>query len=44
LLEPDPARDEMMEVVLELLVDVKGATEALETLLQDGRSGPAPAV
>jgi hypothetical protein len=32
-----PARDELMEVVRDLLVEIRGATEALETLLQDGR-------
>jgi hypothetical protein len=31
LLEPDPARDEMMEVVRDLLIEIRGATEALET-------------
>jgi hypothetical protein len=43
LLEPAPARDEMMEVVRDLLIEIRGATEALETLLQDERPGPAPA-
>jgi hypothetical protein len=43
LLEPDPAREEMMEVVLEPLGEIRGATETLETLLQDGRFGPEPA-
>jgi hypothetical protein len=35
LLEPDPARDdEVTEFVLDLLVEIRGATGALETLLQ----------
>jgi hypothetical protein len=33
--EPDPARDEMMEVVLNLLAESRGATETIENLLQD---------
>jgi len=36
LLEPDPAHDEMMEVVVELLGDIRGATETLKTLLHTG--------
>jgi hypothetical protein len=43
LLEPDPARDEIMEIVLDLLVEIRGATEALEMLLQDVCPGPGPA-
>jgi hypothetical protein len=35
LLEPETAHDDLIEVVLELLVEIRGATEALETLLQD---------
>jgi hypothetical protein len=35
LLQPDPARDELMEVVCDLLVEIRDATEVLETLLQD---------
>ena len=39
----NPARDEMMEVVLDLLVEIRSAAEALEMPLRDGRPGPAPA-
>jgi len=38
LLEPDPARDEMMEVVRDLLVEIRGATETLAKLLQGALS------
>ena len=43
LLEPEAARDDLTEVVLDLLIDIRGATEALEALLQDVRPGHAPA-
>jgi hypothetical protein len=33
LLEPEIQRDDLIEVVLELLVEIRGATEALETLM-----------
>jgi hypothetical protein len=40
LLEPDPARDEMMEVIMDMLVEIRGATEALDTLIHNGRPDP----
>jgi len=39
LLEADPACDEMLEVVRDLLVEIRSATETLERLLQDARPG-----
>jgi hypothetical protein len=33
LLEPETGRTDLIEVVLDLLVDIRGATEAFDTLL-----------
>ena len=40
---PLPNNGKPVGVVLDLLVEIRGATELLETLLQDERPAPAPA-
>ena len=44
LLEPETGRDDLIEIILDLFGEIRGATDALETLLQDARPGHAPAV